>query len=92
MYREKIQNLPARGSREYRASEREYDASYELAIKSTEAFFVRKGLEIAVIANPDNGSVFFRICISFPRWGERGCKMTPFRVSVIARAHVDTDE
>ncbi|MCO5592650.1 hypothetical protein L7F22_046653 [Adiantum nelumboides] len=68
MYQEKIQNLPARDMREYVDHEEDYEASYAMALKATETFFVRKGLEIAVIANPDNGSDFFRLCISFTRW------------------------
>ncbi|MCO5554217.1 hypothetical protein L7F22_007745 [Adiantum nelumboides] len=92
MYQEKIQNLPAQDTREYMDHEEDYKASYAMALKATESVFVRKGLEIAVIANPDNGSDFFRLCISFPSWGERGCKMTTFRVSEIARAHITSQE
>ncbi|MCO5569440.1 hypothetical protein L7F22_023152 [Adiantum nelumboides] len=92
MYQEKIQNLPARDAREYMDHKEDYEASYDMALKATESVFVRKGLEIAVIANPNNGSDFFRLCISFPSWGERGCKMTTFRVSEIARAHITSQE
>ncbi|MCO5606732.1 hypothetical protein L7F22_060922 [Adiantum nelumboides] len=92
MYQEKIQNLPARDTREYMDHEEDYEASYAMALKATESIFVRKGLEIVVIANPDNDSDFFRLCISFPSWGERGCKMTTFRVSEIACAHITSQE
>ncbi|MCO5552025.1 hypothetical protein L7F22_005533 [Adiantum nelumboides] len=92
MYQEKIQNLPARDTWKYMDHEEDYKASYAMALKATESVFVRKGLEIAVIANPDNGSKFFRLCISFPSWGERDCKMTTFRVSEIARAHITSQE
>ncbi|MCO5607147.1 hypothetical protein L7F22_061340 [Adiantum nelumboides] len=68
MYQEKIQNLPARDTREYMDHEEDYEASYAMALKATESIFVCKGLEIAVIANLDNGSDFFRLCISFPSW------------------------
>ncbi|MCO5569817.1 hypothetical protein L7F22_023531 [Adiantum nelumboides] len=92
MYHEKIQNLPARDTREYMDHEEDYEASYAMALKATESVFVCKGLEIAVIANLDNGSNFSRLCISFPSWGERGCKMTTFRVSEIACAHISSQE
>ncbi|MCO5614717.1 hypothetical protein L7F22_069001 [Adiantum nelumboides] len=92
LWKEKIQNLPTRNTREYMDHEEDYKASYAMALKATESVFVRKGLEIAVIVNPDNGSNFFRLCISFPSWGERGCKMTTFRVSEIARAHITSQE
>ncbi|MCO5555936.1 hypothetical protein L7F22_009480 [Adiantum nelumboides] len=92
MYKEKIQNLPAQDTREYMDHEEDYEASYAMALKAMKSVFVRKGLEIAVIANSDNGSNFFRLCISFPSWGERGCKMTTFRVSEIARAHITSQE
>ncbi|MCO5546871.1 hypothetical protein L7F22_000308 [Adiantum nelumboides] len=68
MYQEKIQNLSARDTREYMNHEEDYEASYAMVLKATETVFVRKGLEIAVIANPDNGFDFFRLCISFPSW------------------------
>ncbi|MCO5560977.1 hypothetical protein L7F22_014597 [Adiantum nelumboides] len=68
MYQEKIQNLPARDTQEYMDHEEDYEASYAMALKATKSVFVRKELEIAVIANPDNGSDFFRLCISFPSW------------------------
>ncbi|MCO5552527.1 hypothetical protein L7F22_006039 [Adiantum nelumboides] len=92
MYQKKIQNLPARDTREYMDHEEDYEASYAMLLKATESVFVRKGLEIAIIANSDNGSDFFRLCISFPSWGERDCKMTTFRVSEIARAHITSQE
>ncbi|MCO5594057.1 hypothetical protein L7F22_048078 [Adiantum nelumboides] len=92
IYQEKIQNLPARDTREYMDHEEDYEASYAMSLKATKSVFVRKGLEIAVIANPDNGSNFFRLCISFPSWGERGCQMTTFRVSEIARANITSQE
>ncbi|MCO5610602.1 hypothetical protein L7F22_064841 [Adiantum nelumboides] len=60
--------------------EEDYEASYAMALKATESVFVHKELEVVGIANPDNGSDFFRLCISFPIWGERGCKMTTFRM------------
>ncbi|MCO5569664.1 hypothetical protein L7F22_023380 [Adiantum nelumboides] len=72
--------------------EEDYKASYAMALKATESVFVRKGLQIPIIANLDKGSNFFRLCISFPSWGERGCKMTTFRVSEIARAHITSQE
>ncbi|MCO5599342.1 hypothetical protein L7F22_053443 [Adiantum nelumboides] len=92
MYQEKIQNLPGRDTREYMDPKEDYEASYAMALKAIESVFVRKGLEIAVIANLDNGFDFFRLCISFLSWGERGCKMTTFRVSEIARAHITSQE
>ncbi|MCO5584296.1 hypothetical protein L7F22_038220 [Adiantum nelumboides] len=92
MYQEKIQNLSARDTWEYMDHKENYEASYAMALKATESVFVRKGLEIAVIANPDNGFDFFCLCISFPSWDERGCKMTTFRVSEIARAHITSQE
>ncbi|MCO5561039.1 hypothetical protein L7F22_014660 [Adiantum nelumboides] len=88
MYQEKIQNLPTRDTREYMDHKEDYKASYAVALKATESVFVRKWLEIAVIANPDNGSDFFCLCISFPSWGERGCKVTTSRVSEIATRHI----
>ncbi|MCO5602837.1 hypothetical protein L7F22_056976 [Adiantum nelumboides] len=83
LWKEKIQKLSARDTRKYMDHEEDYKASYAM---------VRKGLEIAVIANPDNGSNFFRLCISFPGWGERGYKMTTFRVSEIACAYITSQE
>ncbi|MCO5596760.1 hypothetical protein L7F22_050829 [Adiantum nelumboides] len=68
MYQEKIHNLPARDTREYMDHEEDYEASYAMALKATESVFVRKGIEIAIVANPDNGFDFFRLCISFPSW------------------------
>ncbi|MCO5567175.1 hypothetical protein L7F22_020863 [Adiantum nelumboides] len=68
MYQEKIQNLPVRDTREYMDHKEDYEASYAMALKATKSVFVCKGLEIAVIVNPDNGSNFFRLCISFPSW------------------------
>ncbi|MCO5564486.1 hypothetical protein L7F22_018147 [Adiantum nelumboides] len=92
MYQDRIQNLPTQGTQKYMDHEEDYEGSYAMALKATETFFVHKGLEIAVIANPDNGSDFFCVCISFTHWGERGCKMTPFRVSDLARAHITSQE
>ncbi|MCO5567253.1 hypothetical protein L7F22_020942 [Adiantum nelumboides] len=92
MYQEKIQNLPARDTWEYMDHEEDYEASYAMALKATESVFMRKGLEIAVIANPDNGFDFFRLCISFTSWSERDCKMTTFRVFEIACAHITSQE
>ncbi|MCO5574881.1 hypothetical protein L7F22_028675 [Adiantum nelumboides] len=92
VYQEKIQNLSARNTREYMDHEEDYEANFAMVLKATESVFVRKGIEIAVIANPDNGFNFFRLCISFPSWGERGCKMTTFRVYEIARAHITSQE
>ncbi|MCO5561500.1 hypothetical protein L7F22_015121 [Adiantum nelumboides] len=88
MYQEKIQNLPARDTREYMDHEKDYKASYAMALKATESIFVCKGLEIAVIANPDNGSDFFCLCISFPNWGadlddNKATQIKPIHLAVL---------
>ena len=92
MYRAKCKGLAIEGDPEWFQNPVAWQKSYQDALSETEAHFTRKGLEIATIANPENGNVFFQKCISFNGWGVKNCKLNPFRASEIAQARVSPEE
>ena len=69
-----------------------FEKNYRDAMKETESTFLRRGYEIAQIANPDNGGVFFSKCISYHGWNEKTSKLTIFKAAKIARSRISNEE
>ena len=84
--------MPAIGSREYNVHQDLYKKNYEDALNETEAFFTKRGHELAQIANPDNGKEFFAKVISYRDWGDKKSKFTTPKLADIAQAHIRNEE
>lgn len=84
--------MPLPDSREYNEAKDLYDKNYRDALKETEALYIKKGHELAQIANPECGKEFFKKVISYQRWGDKGsCFATP-KLAEIARSHLPNEE
>ena len=91
-YKSKISGLPERGSRDYASHQELYEDNYATALKETEAMYLKRGHELAQIANPDNGKEFFTKVISYQGWGDKTSKFTTPKLAEIARAHLPNEE
>ena len=88
-YKSKISGLPERGSRDYASHQELYEGNYATALKETEAMYLKRGHELAQIANPDNnGKEFFTKVISYQGWGEKTSKFTTPKLTEIDHAHL----
>lgn len=69
-YESKINGLPAIGSKEYHSHKDIYDKNYKDALKEIEGIYIRRGHELAQIANPKSGREIFSKVILYKGWGK----------------------